>query len=298
MTHFPQRLCEIACAAATAGGRVAREAFGKRVSVSIKPDASEVTEIDVAAEHAVIAYVRSLRPDDAFIGEEGVAADSQSDSSAKTASASSVSGTAAKQDLDDSERISWVIDPIDGTRNFIRGVPLFTCSVAALRGGTPVAAAIYDPMSDTMYSAWLGGGSFANGLPLARLTNFGQRSATRNPTPIVAIPSAYRSAGGPFVRRIIENSVVRSLGCATLHLVHVAIGGIDAAYMNNCKIWDIAAGALILSEVGGEIRFPNGEPIFPATPATLGGGETPNLSGAPAMVKQLIQWRAEAGVTS
>lgn len=125
-------LRQLAEIAARAGGAVSREAFGRRVSVSLKSDASEVTEIDVAAEKAVFSTIRAARPDDALIGEESVKSEMDAPKSG----------------------ISWIVDPIDGTRNFIRGVPSFTaCSVAAMCDGWPIIGVIYEPIGERIYTA-------------------------------------------------------------------------------------------------------------------------------------------------
>ncbi|MBI5865409.1 MAG: inositol monophosphatase [Planctomycetes bacterium] len=272
-------LQRLADAAARLGGELARASFGGGISVRLKADASEVSEIDVAVERAVFAHLHAARPDDDFLGEEGVAFEHFSAGSARRSARSS--------------GISWVIDPIDGTRNYIRGVPLFACSVAALQAGMPVAGAIYDPMTDMLFSAGAGRGALRNGRLLPRLSSTDEATtAVRNRTPIVAIPSAWRQESDALVRQIVRNCVIRSLGSATLHLVQVASGGIDATLMNNCKLWDIAAGALIVSECGGFVGRPDGAPLFPADADALSGGETPTLAGAPGICSQIIAWRA------
>lgn len=249
----------LAEAAARAGGAISREAFGRRVSVTLKSDASEVTEIDVAAEKAVFATIRAARPDDALIGEESV----------KAGMAPPKSG------------ISWIVDPIDGTRNFIRGVPSFACSVAAMHGGQPVAGTIYEPIGDRIYSAVLGMGATANGVAIPRIDTAPPPGQVRNPSPLVAIPSAWKPETAARVRWLVEHSVVRSLGSATIHLVQVATAGVDATLMNNCKLWDIAAGCVIATEVGATATSPEGKPLFPVNLPENADAEMPVLIGAP-----------------
>lgn len=257
----------LAESAARAGGALARDAFGRRKSVTLKPDSSEVTEVDVAAERAVVEHIRTTRPLDRFIGEEGVAQPSPAVTSADSA-------------------IYWVIDPIDGTRNFIRGVPTFSCSVAAMHAGRPVAAAIYDPMADVMYSAVAGGGATAGTL---RLDCGSSAESVRNPQLLVGIPSAWRPDRGPFVQALLTRCVVRSLGSATHHLVYIATGGIDATIMNNCKLWDIAAGALIVEEAGGVVTDPDGRPHFPIDLAAFDACELPTLAGTKSAHAELLR---------
>jgi fructose-1,6-bisphosphatase/inositol monophosphatase family enzyme len=109
----------------------------------------------------------------------------------------------------------------------------------------------------------------------------------------VAIPSAWNPASGAFVRRICETSVVRSLGCATLHLMLVATGGVDGTFMNNCKLWDIAAGWLIAGESGALATQPDGAALFPIDDKSYRGAEMPTLAASPSMHAALSElWRA------
>lgn len=266
-------LRKLAESAAYAGGELARKAFGRQIAIRIKKDHSEVTQVDEAAQRAVIRHIKASRPKDLFIGEE-----------------SGLEGVDPKRDksFDSEQQIVWVIDPIDGTRNFIRGVPMFTCSVAAMRGGVPIVGAIYEPIGGAMYSAAIGKGVTHDGRRLPSLTRIDRKHrvggdvenarAMRSLKPVIAIPSAWRSDSGAFVRKLLESSVVRSLGSGTLHLVYVAMGGFDATYMNNCKLWDIAAGALMVTEVGGRVTDPRGNPLFPLDLARYQGHEMPTLA--------------------
>lgn len=297
-----RRLLALAKSAAREGGDVARRAFGRRLSVRIKHDHSEVTQIDEAAQAAVLAHLAEHRPHDRFVGEEsdgaaaygfGELATRGGKSTRRSALASSkrsakpIAAANSRSRIQDPKlAVTWVVDPIDGTRNFIRGVPMFTCSVAAMVGGLPVVGAIFDPISGVMFSAALGLGARRDGVRLppivgprsSRSANHEPAAATRSLKPVIAIPSAWRNDSGPFVRRLLETSVVRSLGSGTLHLVYVALGGFDATYMNNCKLWDIAAGALIVTEVGGRVTDPRGKPLFPMDLDAYRGEEMPTLA--------------------
>lgn len=261
-----ESLGRLAESAARAGGAVVREAFGRRVAVSLKSDASEVSEIDIAAEIAVFAYLQKERPDDAFIGEES--------------NSSAAGGGRVPQ-------VAWIVDPIDGTRNFIRGVPLFATSVAAMIDGTPVAGAIYEPMGDRLYAARAGAGATCNGKTIRLKSSPNSEATVRNPTLVVAIPSAWRAHSSRQVEWLLKNTIVRSLGCATLHLVHVATGGIDATLMNNCKLWDIAAGWRIATEAGATVTRPDGGPLFPTSVHHQAAIDMPLLAGAPAAHAEL-----------
>ncbi len=266
-----EALRRLAESAARVGGAVAREAFGRTQVVSLKGDRSEVTEIDIAAQRAIVAHLRAQRPDDAFVGEESAEADS--------------GPSAAPPDSE----IWWIIDPIDGTRNYIRGVPSFSCSVAAMRGGVPVAGAVYEPIADLMYTAALGGGARINGRPAAVHGCDADPPAAPPDKLLVAVPSARREATRRLVSLVVERHVVRNYGSVALHLAMVAAGQLDAAAAGNPKLWDIAAGLLLVTEAGGVVTAPDGAAILPLDPAAGVGRELPVLAGSRAAHARLLR---------
>lgn len=268
------RLRELAESAARTGGNLARESFGTRQQVKLKHDHSEVTEIDLAAERAVIDHIRARCPNDVFIGEE---ATEQSPIVNRQSSTFNPQSTC------------WVIDPIDGTRNYIRSLPIFTCSVAAMRDGMPVAGAIYDPMQDVMYSAGLGQGVYVDGRRVSPADT--APDSVRGPQAklLVGIPSAQRPATRHLVLRAIDGHVVRNLGSAALHLALAALGQLDVVVMGNGKLWDLAAGGLLVTEVGGVVTSPDGAPLFPVDVTRYAGEEIPTLAGDPAACARLMQ---------
>jgi len=263
-----EELRELAESAARLGGNLARDSFGQRQQVTLKDDRSEVTEVDLAVERAIVAHIRAQRPQDAFIAEESLTPSPQSPASNLQSS------------ISNRRSICWVIDPIDGTRNYIRDLPLFTCSVAAMIGGEPVAGAIYDPVHDVMYSGARGGGVF---LDDAQVLLAERRAAIpRDPERklFVGIPSARREATRQLVLHAVEEHVVRNFGSAALHLALTAVGQLDAAVMGNTRLWDIAAGCLLVSEAGGVVTSPTGEPLFPLDISRYAGEEIPVLAGS------------------
>lgn len=267
-----RRLCEDA--ARLAGG-IARDGFGRALAVRLKADASHVTEIDVAAEQAVIAHLRQIRPHDGIIGEELAAQRSEEDSSLN----------AAVWLPDEAPpRTYWVIDPIDGTRNYINGIPLFGSSVGAMVDGTPVAGAIYEPMRDLMLSASVAEGSFSNGAPI-RIERGGPGGELQW---LVAIPSQRYGLWHTLTKEWIENLVVRNLGSATLHLAMVATGQLDAALMTKCKLWDIAAGWVIVTAAGGAMTHPDGKAIFPLDMTKYASESLASLAARPDVHAKLV----------
>jgi myo-inositol-1(or 4)-monophosphatase len=261
-----QRLAE---RAAEMGGREAAARFRGRQMVELKSDGSEVTTADTEIERMLVRLLHENRPHDGFIGEENTAGRGSLPASGEA-------------------RVWWTIDPIDGTRNFIRGGGPFTCTVAALVDGTPIAGSIFFPLENLSYSAAAGRGVFVGG---RRLEEFIVASGPRNPQPLVAIPSGWRAESGDFVKRLLETSVVRSFGCATAHLAYVATGGLDATFMTNCKLWDIAAGWLIACEAGMRVTRPDGGPLFPIDARAYAGEEMPLLAGTPDLHTKLVELR-------
>jgi myo-inositol-1(or 4)-monophosphatase len=284
----PAGLRELAEQAARVGGRVACAAFGTENRVRLKSDRSEVTDADLAAERAVIELLRAARPHDAFLAEE------------QTGVAGFQPGGAGLQPVHPA-RICWVIDPIDGTRNFIRGVPWFATCVAAVSGGWPIAGAIYDPLRDVCYTAQRGEGAWESGRPLklASLPPVQTDEAPalppaaaqtgRHPRPLVAIPSTRHEAARTLVLRSLDEFVVRNLGSSALHLALVAAGRLDGALLTGCKLWDIAAGWLVVTESGGRMTRLDGSELFPVDVAGYSGAEMPCVAATAWLHSRLLQ---------
>ena len=191
-----------------------------------------VTEIDRASEELIRARLLAARPGDGFLGEEG---------------GSDESGTGVR----------WVVDPIDGTVNFLYGLPQYAVSVAAEVDGAAVAGVVVHVPSRVVYTATLGGGAFRDGVPLAVrgpaplgqqlvLTGFSYDAGIRG------IQAAAVSALLPKVRDI------RRLGSAALDLCHVAEGTADAYVEEGLNLWDHAAAGLIAREAGARTELLTG----------------------------------------
>lgn len=280
LTETPARLCELAEQAARSGGQVARAAFGGESRVRLKPDRSEVTDADLASERAVIESLRAVRPHDAFLAEEQ-------------------SVPAGFQPANPAQ-VCWVIDPIDGTRNFVRGIPWFATCVTAVRNGWPVASAIYDPLRDLCYTAYREGGAWAGSrrLQLASAAPSPAQAAGppvagthagRNPKPLIAIPSTRHDSARALVLRSLEEFVVRNLGSSSLHLALVAAGQLDAALLTGCRLWDIAAGWLLVTQAGGRMTDPDGPELFPVDVTGYAGQEISCLAAAAWLHGRLVQ---------
>jgi len=253
-------LRELAERAARAGGAVARQSFGKPTAVRLKADRSEVSEVDEAAQRAVIDCIRAQRPDDGFVAEETL-----------------VGPEGQRWPPPENERVCWVIDPLDGTRNYIRGIPLYTCSVGAMLHGFPIAGAIYLPPDERLFSASRAEGFFEDGRPITRRSR--APAPGRSPKPIVAIPSSFSGdTEKALLNAWLGRVVVRNLGVASLHLALVAAGPFDAALLSDARLWDIAAGWVLIDVIGGVMTTLAGQPMFPLDVAEYRGEALPGMA--------------------
>jgi myo-inositol-1(or 4)-monophosphatase len=248
--------------AARAAGAVAREWFDGDLQITLKTDGSEVTQADQLAQRAALDIIRAARPGDGVIAEE------EGLSNGPAAAGGSV------------PRVVWAIDPIDGTRNYVRGIPYFACSVGALVDGSPAAGAIYEPLRDTMYAGAVGGAMTVNDRPRRVLD--GDRR-----TLLGAIPSKHHKRVSQLVHAWVDRLVVRNTGSTALHLAMVAAGQLDAALATDAYLWDIAAGCAMIVAGGGAVSAPDGRPVFPLDLSSP-PGETPVLAAGPRTHTRLV----------
>lgn len=261
--------CDIGCAA----GRLIVEERPTDLGVAAtkSSDVDVVTVMDERSEQLLRDRLAQLRPQDGILGEEG----------------DSLAGTSG---------ITWVLDPIDGTVNYLYDIPAFAVSVAACTGDVttpgawePVAAAVYDPRADRLSHAHRGGGAFA-------------RTGTNPPAPLAVSPQTrlelslvatgfgyeaqVRARQGEVLAGVLPHvRDIRRSGSCALDLVAVAAGQMDAYYESGPKVWDMAAGALVLTEAGGVVQGPNcgpaGERLILAGPPALVGALAPLVDPDP-----------------
>ena len=222
-------LCiDLAVSAATraAEGRAQRA----RLDAETKSSVTDlVTEFDRAAESYIRGRLLSERPRDGVIGEEGV-------------------------DVPNTSGLTWIVDPIDGTTNFVFGLPAWGCSIAVTQGDTILAGAVHLPALEETYSAASGKGASLNG------NNLTSSQSTSLHTALVATGFAYdsrrRSQQGTLVAKLLPQiRDIRRSGSAAYDLCCVAAGTVDAYYEHGLSIWDIAAGVLIAREAGAKVEF-------------------------------------------
>jgi myo-inositol-1(or 4)-monophosphatase len=221
-------LLEIAVDAARAAAAVLVERFdaagGPRGLATKSTPTDLVSEADLMAERAIRALLRRRRPDDAILGEEG----------------DEISGTTG---------LRWVVDPLDGTVNYLFGIPQWCVSVAC----EGHAGAILDPLRGELFEVVTGQGARLNGAPLRA----SQRHALS--TALVATGFAYdagvRARQAEIVARVLPRVAdIRRLGSAALDLAWTAAGRYDAYYERGVSAWDVAVGTMLCTEVGLDVR--------------------------------------------
>lgn len=216
-----------------------------------------VTVMDTAAERLIVEALRAARPADAVLGEEG--------------------GAHAG-----SSRVRWVVDPLDGTVNYLYGIPAYAVSVAAEVDGSPAVGAVLDVPHDVLYTAVRGRGAACDGRPI-RVT-----TAVELDRALVATGFGYAAERRAAQARVLTGVLprvrdIRRAGAAALDLCALAAGRVDAFYERGLAAWDLAAGGLIAREAGARVEGLHGRPAGPdlvvAAPPALFGALHDLLAG-------------------
>lgn len=224
--------------AARKAARPLQRDFGEveNLQVSLKGPANFVTNADRRTEEILRSELERARPTYGFIMEE----------------AGEVTGTDGQH--------RWIIDPIDGTTNFIHGIPHFAISIALQRGDDVVAGLIYNPISDELFTAERGRGAFLNDRTRLRVAN---RRSILDAVAVCGIPHRGRGNHKLFQAELAaiqaKAAGVRRFGAATLDFAYVAAGRFDAFWERALSPWDIAAGMLIVREAGGRVEDVDGK---------------------------------------
>ncbi|APA99911.1 inositol monophosphatase family protein [Nocardia seriolae] len=228
-----------------------------------------VTIVDTETEQLVRKLVADLRPGEPVVGEED-------------------GGSLA----DDPNLVHWIVDPIDGTVNFLYGIPSYSVSVAALRGGRPVAGAVADVAHAVTFSAGLGqgahradsspGGAAPGGTPIALRANPVEEVSMALVATGFAYATERRTRQGELVAQVLPHiRDIRRFGSAALDLCAVAEGRTDAYYEHGLNLWDWAAGALIAAEAGARL-------ILPPAPDSPGAAGDLVSAAAPGIADELF----------
>jgi myo-inositol-1(or 4)-monophosphatase len=258
---MPRPHVTIAARAARSAGNIILRYMNRIDGLNIveKQQLDFVSEVDKLAEAEIIKELRRAYPDHSILAEE--------------------SGAIGKGPL------QWVIDPLDGTHNYLRGIPHFSVSIALLDKGVPVHAVVFDPLRDELYTASKGDGAYINDrrMRVSKRENLG---------------GAMIATGFPFRQRehldaqmdmtralLGQAEDIRRSGSAALDLAYVAAGRYDGFFEIGLKPWDLAAGVLLVHEAGGRYCDFAGRDGIPASGNIVAG----NLNVAKAMVDAIGQ---------
>lgn len=159
----------------------------------------------------------------------------------------------------------WVVDPLDGTANYARNLPTFAVSVALELQGEVIAGAVYDPSHDECYTCGAGLGAWLNGnrIHTSRCDRLSEAMVAASFAPDVARDAREVTQ---FIDMLQTCHTLRRLGSAALNLCYVAAGRMDGYWSSSCKIWDVAAGILLVREAGGVVTSVEGNRFDPRTP--------------------------------
>ncbi len=224
-------LADLAVELAREAGQVHRRGLSRTLRVETKSSSSDlVSEVDREAERVIVERLGAARPDDAILAEEGTL----------------LAGTSG---------VRWVIDPLDGTTNYLYGYPAFAASVAVEIGGELLIGAVYDSSAGCCYTAVRGFGAFCDDRPIR------VRDQSEIERSLVATGFSYEAAqrerqGSALALILGRVSDIRRGGAAALDLCHVAAGHLDAYWELDNAPWDYAAGSVIAAEAGAEVLFP------------------------------------------
>jgi myo-inositol-1(or 4)-monophosphatase len=257
-------LLELAVDLARRAGQLLLEELPERAAdVETKSSRTDmVTAVDRASEALIVGTIEQQRPDDGVLGEEGSRRD----------------GTSG---------VRWLIDPVDGTTNYLYSYPVFAVSIGVEVDGEVVAGAVAHPSLGEVFTARTGGGARCNGRPIA------VSGKADLPTALVGTGFGYRAEQRDEQARWLQHVLpavrdIRRAGAASIDLCWVACGRLDAFYEAGLSPWDVAAGALIATEAGAEVSDFGGGPVRPGSV----------VAASPAIASDLRRLLADAGASA
>jgi myo-inositol-1(or 4)-monophosphatase len=258
-------LLNVMFAAARKAARALKRDFGEleKLQVSLKGPANFVTAADRRAEETLFQELSKARPGYGFLGEE----------------------SGEREGADKTHR--WIVDPLDGTTNFLHGIPQFGISIALERDGGVIAGIVYNPATDEMFSAEKGKGAFLNDQRIRVAARRGLADA------VIACGLPHRGRGqlelGTKEIGAMQHEVagLRRFGAAALDMAWVAAGRLDGYWERNIKPWDIAAGLILVREAGGFVTDCDGDDDM------MGKGQI--VAGNEAIQKEVVRVLQQAG---
>ena len=232
-----QHICREIGELARVAGQFIREERSKVTNddIELKSKASLVTYVDKEAEKMIVVKLRELLPEAGFITEEGTATEK-------------------------GEQYKWVIDPLDGTTNFIHDIFPHSVSIALTKDNSPIVGVVYEIGQDELFAAWQAGGAYLNGQPISVSRSDKHEDvllATGFPYYNFEKLNSYLKVLEFFM---IETRGMRRMGSAAVDLAYVACGRFDGFFEHALHAWDVAAGVLLVQEAGGRVTdFKGGE---------------------------------------
>ena len=239
-------LIHVATMAAHAAGRLVMRSYDRldRIKVTEKAPHDFVSNVDQEAEQVIIEHIHKYYPGHAVLSEEAGAVPPRS---------------VVPKEAD----MRWIVDPIDGTTNFIRGVPHFCISIAVEKAGEIICGVVYDPVRDETFQAEKGQGALLNQKRL-KLTSHAQLEGRALASGFPRRSSISLTEQMAILMAVTESpATIRRMGSAALDLVYVASGRWNGFWGADLKLWDIAAGLLIAAEAGAGTCDFSGNPISP-----------------------------------
>jgi myo-inositol-1(or 4)-monophosphatase len=253
-----ERLADLAGAAeeaARAGGAIVRGNFGRAEGIQEKGPGDWVSDVDLASEEAIRTSLARHSPEIPFFGEEG-------------------GGERAE--------LGWLVDPLDGTTNFLHGFPAVGVSVALVEAGSPVVGVVDAPLLGNTYVATLGGGTFRDGQRIHVSRRAPAQAVCATGFPFRAKADRLDSYLPVMEAALREFEDLRRAGGASLDLAWTAAGVFDGYFEQALGPWDVAAGALLVREAGGVVTDWDGDPA-----AWLSSGDI--LAGPPVIHENLLR---------
>ncbi|MGH3261713.1 MAG: inositol monophosphatase family protein [Trebonia sp.] len=254
MSDEVDELLSLGVGAARAAGELLLSGRPADLTVTTKSTPTDVvTQMDTAAERLVATTIRAVRPDDAVLGEEG-----QGELSGGVTSG---------------RRVRWIVDPIDGTVNYLYAIPQWAVSIAAEVDGVVEAGVVFDPSKDELFTATRGGGARLNGAPITASACADLSRALAGTG--FAYDATVRARQAHIVAQVLPRARdIRRFGAASLDLCAVGCGRLDAYFERGLNLWDYAAAALIASEAGARVEglrgaAASGEFLLAATPGVF-----------------------------
>lgn len=232
------RILETAIVAARLAGQRAMEEIDF-TKTSVKNATELVTQADAHCQKIIIDRIKENYPDHGFIAEEGDG------------------GKLFKQSPRGEDLLWWVVDPIDGTTNFSHRMLLFTVSIGVMYEGEPIVGVIFDPATESIFTAIVGGEAQLNG---RRITTSGGALDQFNS---VGLDSHYENGVPAWTCELIMRSRFRNLGSTALQMAYVAKGSMIATIANTPRLWDLAAGLVIAEAAGAVVTDWQGQRILP-----------------------------------